>query len=189
MASQIEVQVAPATARDGIDTRNKDLIVACNETQEWACSECGAEVDECHRCVECAGAAAQAWMEEMDFEAQAAAERDALEFVDPGYQEDDFLAEEEEEEDDWDVEGWESDGPPAPVVTSTRRLVAAALGPAGRERAVATAQESAPWYGPRSRTNALEFDLIAAVLSPARVDRSIQKFGYNPATEEDQSAW
>jgi hypothetical protein len=171
MASHIEVQVAPATARDGIDTRNKDLIVACDETQEC-------------------GAAEQAWMEEMDYEAQVAAELDALEFVDPGHQEDDFLAEEEwEEEDDWDVEGWESDGPPAPVVTSYRRLVAAALGPAGRERAVAVAQESAPWYGPRSRNNALEFDLIAAVLSPARVDRSIQMFGYNPATEEDQSAW
>jgi hypothetical protein len=54
---------------------------------------------------------------------------------------------------------------------------------------VAVAQQAAPWYGPRSRTNALEFDLIAAVLSPARVDRCIQKFGYNPATEEDQSAW
>ena len=112
MASQIEVQVAPVTARDGIDTRNKDLIVACNETQEWACSECGVEEDECYRCVECAGAAAQAWMEAMDSEAQDAADLAALEFVDPGPQEDDFLAD-EEEEDDWDVDGWESDGPPA----------------------------------------------------------------------------
>ena len=195
MASHVEVQVAPATARDGIDTRNKDLIVACNEKQEWACSEGGVEeAAEFRQCVECAGAAAQAWMEAMDAEAQAAADLASLDFVDPGPQEDDFLAEDEEEEEDdwddcWDVDGWESDGPPAPVATGHRRLTAQALGTAGVQKAVAVAQQAAPWYGPRRRNNALEFDLIAAVLSPARVDRSIQKFGYNPATEEDQSAW
>lgn len=39
MASTTEPQVAPETARDGSDTRNKDLDVACDDTQEWAYEE------------------------------------------------------------------------------------------------------------------------------------------------------
>lgn len=34
MASLTEPQVAPASAREGFDTRNKDLNVACDDTQE-----------------------------------------------------------------------------------------------------------------------------------------------------------
>lgn len=36
MASLTESQVAPATAREGFDTRNQDLNVACDDTQEMA---------------------------------------------------------------------------------------------------------------------------------------------------------
>lgn len=37
MASLPETQVAPDTARDGFDTRKKELNVACDEKQEVAC--------------------------------------------------------------------------------------------------------------------------------------------------------
>ncbi len=35
MASTTVTQVAPATARDGFDTRTQDLNGACTEKQEW----------------------------------------------------------------------------------------------------------------------------------------------------------
>jgi hypothetical protein len=49
MASPTETQVAPDTARDGFDTRKKDLNVACDETQESAYEE----EEEKGPCIEC----------------------------------------------------------------------------------------------------------------------------------------
>lgn len=165
------------------------------------CVDCGENVAECEfkgidetvycLCSGCHAHANQALEDCWEEEAQRVANRWTHDFVDPGAQEDDFSADSEEdsEEEDWDEEedGWESDGPPAPVVTSSKRI-AVALGSA---RALVAAQTSAPWFGPRRRNNEIKFELIATVLHPQRVERSIEKFAYNPVTDEkeDGSAW
>lgn len=110
-------------------------------------------------------------------------------FVDVGEQEADFYA---EEEDDYDYpsdpeDEWDSDGPPAPLATGSRRIAAIALGPAGRAAAIAAIATAAPWRAPRTRSNTLKFELVATVLHPTRVERSLDTYGYDPVT--DTSAW
>jgi ribosome-binding protein aMBF1 (putative translation factor) len=120
MASHVEVQVAPATARDGSDTRNKDLDGAHTDKWELACCEdCGENVAECafvgmdntvyRLCPECNDFATRAMHDRWEMEAQVVADAYERDFVDPGEQDDDFLAEEEEEEEDEVEDEWEND--------------------------------------------------------------------------------
>lgn len=125
MASSKEPQVAPATAREGSDTRNKELDGAHTDKWELACCEdCRKNVAECsflgmdnvvyRLCAACNDFATEAMHDRWEIDAQLAEDAYNRDFVDPGEQDDDFIAEEEEEEseyEDRDLIGWESDGP------------------------------------------------------------------------------
>ena len=246
MASHVEVQVAPATARNGVDMRNKGLTVACNEKQELACEDCGEGVAEhsfsgvdgkthplCGMCNDSATAAMRdrADLAHIAPRAVCVCEdcgmREATEVfihlykgrfnlcdlcfsyadhedvypadADVGAQDDDFTAEEDAEEADYEEwedqeDGWGSDGPPPLTApTGSRRIAAAQLGSAGVHSALAVARGVAPWFPARFLNTKVKEDLIATVLHPSKVDRSIREYGYNPATEEyedgDVSAW
>ena len=118
MATHHTLRLAPVTARDGLDTRTKDLSVACDETQELAlvcedCDEClaeysligmsGREFRLCRACYEVVFMAmGDRAYSEYDFTPEE-------EDCDPGEMDDDYPAEEEiplrDEEDEPDP--WE----------------------------------------------------------------------------------
>lgn len=229
MATSTVSRLASVTARDGFDTRKKDLNVACNEKQELACEDCQEGVarhsftglsgkmivlcDSCNdvattamcdrdhlmdikmdKCQDCGIASAtHEFMhfhngifhlcEECFYDADHEDDY-GKEFTDVGEQEDDFYPEEDEvDDDDWSMdegEDWGSDRKLPIIVPSSKRTSQDPIG-------IQKARDATAWYGARSRNNAVEFELVATVLHPSRVERSIEAYGYDIAT--DNSAW